>query len=99
MSRNIILVPRISEKTYQMSQRDNIYVFDVSMYANKEQIKRSVSKQFKVAVESVNVSVKKGKVKNSTKRRLAPKSGKEANTKRCYIKLKQGDKIPLFEDA
>jgi large subunit ribosomal protein L23 len=99
MNKSVVLLPRLSEKTYMLAQSGNTYVFDVSMHANKDQIKQAVSKQFKVAVESVNIQVKKGKLKSSPRKRLAPVKGREASTKRAYVKLTKGDKIPLFEDA
>ncbi len=93
------LQPRISEKNYRLTQTDNVYVFDVPMSVNKHEIRQMVERQFKVAVVAVNTQVKKGKAKASVRRRTQPVIGRQASVKRAYVKLKQGDKIPVFEEV
>lgn len=93
------LKPRLSEKTYQLAQSQNTYVFDVPLEVNRQAIKSAVEQQFKVAVLSVNTRRQPGKVKRSVRRRVQATSGQENTRKRAYVKLKSGDKIPLFEEA
>ena len=94
-----LLQPRISEKSYRLTQSGNVYVFDVPVNVNKNEIKEMVEKHFKVAVVSVNTQIKKGKEKASVRRRVQPQKGRQATVKRAYVKLKQGDKIPIFEEV
>ena len=93
------LRPRLSEKTYQLAQSQNTYVFDVPLGANRQMVAEAVADQFKVSVLSVNVRRQPGKVKRSVRRRLQPVSGQENDAKRAYVKLKSGNKIPLFEEG
>ena len=95
----IELKPRLSEKTYQLAQSQNTYVFDVPLSANRQTIAEAVADQFKVAVVNVNVRRQPGKVKRSVRRRVQAISGQENSVKRAYVKLQSGDKIPLFEEA
>lgn len=95
----INLLPRLSEKTYRLSQESNTYVFDVDLSANKEEVKRAVQSRFKVSVENVNIQRKKGKVKRSVRKRAQPVEGRERTMKRAYVTVKSGDKIPMFEDS
>jgi len=95
----IELKPRLSEKTYKLAQTSNTYVFDVPLDANRQIIKAAVEQQFKVAVTGVNTRRQPGKVKRSVRRRAQPVMGRENDSKRAYVKLAGGDKIPLFEEA
>lgn len=97
--RILALMPRLSEKTYRLSQENQTYVFDVPAHSNKLTIAKAVERQFKVGVENVNVHVKKGKAKRSLRKRLQPTTGSEGDTKRAYVTLKPGDKIPMFEEG
>lgn len=95
----LTLLPRLSEKTYRLSQAVNTYVFDVPVTSNKHQIKAAVESQYKVSVDTVNVQRKEGKQKRSVRKRVQPTLGQERTTKRAYVKLKSGDKIPMFEEG
>lgn len=97
--KTLALIPRLSEKTYRLSQENQTYVFDVPASSNKQSIAQAVERQFKVGVENVNVHIKKGKAKRSLRKRLQPIAGSEVNTKRAYVTLKPGDKIPMFEEG
>lgn len=95
----IALIPRVSEKSYGLSQVLNTYVFDVPMDVNRLTVKKAIETQFKVTVTGVNVAVSKGKVKRSFRKRLQPAKGKRSDTKRAYVTLKEGDSIPVFATA
>lgn len=99
MSKSIALKPRMSEKTYALSQAFNVFVFDVPMTVNKDQIKKAVEAQFEVTVTDVRVIIVKGKVARSIRigaRTRANVSGKRADKKKAYVTLKDGDSIPVF---
>ncbi len=92
------LLPRISEKAYQMSQRENVktYVFEVPEGSTKQSIARSVSLQFDVAVTSVRTTNVKGKAKQSYRKGLRPITGKRSDVKKAYVTLRSGESLPLF---
>ncbi len=96
MSKTMILRPRISEKAYGLSQQANTYVFSVPKSANRLGVALAVSMQYGVAVEDVRLATVKGKVKQSYHKRRRPVSGKRSDTKRAYVQLKKGDKLPIF---
>ena len=52
--RDIIKAPIITEKSSDLAQKENTYVFSVSVKANKTEIKEAIEKLFNVKVESVN---------------------------------------------
>lgn len=92
------IIPRMSEKTYAQAQA-GIYVFDVPIKATKQQIGSAVEKQFNVKVETVNVVLAKGKVKKSYRKGGAPVTGKRKDVKKAYVRLAEGNSIPVFAEA
>ena len=98
MSSIMTLKPRMSEKSYALSHSVDTYVFDVPTTANKIEVARAVTAQFKVTVEDVRIAVIKGKQARSIRIGGARKmvSGKRADTKKAYVRIKKGDSIPIF---
>lgn len=96
MSKSIALQPRMSEKTYALSQAENTFVFDVPKTVNKVQIAAAVEAQFNVTVEDVRVLINKGKMKASVRKRSRSVMGKRPDVKKAYVRLKEGDSIPVF---
>lgn len=96
--KDLILIPRVSEKAYQMSQRENIktYVFEVPKSANKHTVARSITMQFDVVVTSVRTTTAKGKVKQSYRKGGRPVAGVRSDVKKAYVTLRAGDALPLF---
>ena len=90
------LKPRLSEKTYALSQSGNVYVFVVPGDANKNTVASSVTAQFKVTVESVNIANQQGKAKRSVRKGGRPVAGKQSDFKKAYVTVKKGDSIPVF---
>lgn len=90
--------PRISEKTFAQSQ-DTIYVFDVPVRANKQQISHAVAKQYDVTVVDVNTVLAKGKVKKSYRKGGSPVVGKRNDVKKAYVRLAEGQTLPFFDQA
>jgi large subunit ribosomal protein L23 len=91
------LKPRLSEKTYGMSEANNVYVFVVPGDATKHTVARAVKAQFEVTVMTVNIVNVKGKVKRTVKKGGRAVSGARSDFKKAYVTLKAGDKLPFFE--
>ena len=87
----MILAPVVSEKSYGLID-NNAYTFIVHPGANKTEIRQAVETIWDVKVLSVNTINRKGKTK-----RFRFTEGKRADTKRAIVKLREGDKIDLFE--
>jgi large subunit ribosomal protein L23 len=90
------LKPRVSEKSYGLSQTRNTFVFVVPGDANKITVAEAVATQFKVTVEDVNIVVAKGKTKRSYNKRSRGAMGQRSDVKKAYVRLKAGDSIPVF---
>lgn len=98
MSKTMALKPRMSEKTYALSHAINTYVFDVPKAANKIEVAKAVEQQFGVTVEQVRIVIVKGKIARSIRIGGARKmvSGKRADIKKAYVRIKDGESIPIF---
>lgn len=96
---HITLIPRISEKSYALSQ-NNTYVFQVPNTANKHEIATAVAQQYNVGVKDVRIVIAKGKVKRSvTKGGAAVHKGNRKDIKKAYVTLVEGDTLKIFEEA
>ena len=93
-SRNIIVRPVVTEKTSNMREESNRYVFEVASAANKIEIKRAVEEIFSVHVERVTTWFTRGKI-----RRRGQFVGKTPDRKRAAVTLREGDNIPVFEQV
>ncbi len=93
-SRLIVVRPIVTEKTSNMREESNRYVFEVASTANKIEIKRAVEEIFDVNVEKVTTWYSRGK-----NRRRGAFVGKTPDRKRAAVTLKEGDNIPLFEQV
>lgn len=91
---DVLRIPKLTEKTLQLKEEANQFVFEVDPGANKIQIKESVEKAFKVTVLRVRTMNVRGK-----KKRLGRYQGRKAHWKKALITLKQGDSIEYFEGA
>lgn len=88
--RDIIKAPIITEKSSDLAQNKNTYVFSVSIKANKTEIKEAIEKLFNVKVESVNtVNVR------PRKKRVGKYTGYTNKVKKAYVKLQEGSSIEL----
>jgi large subunit ribosomal protein L23 len=96
--KDIVLIPRVSEKAYAMSQRENVktYVFQVPLDANKHTVARAIAIQYDVTVTNVRTTMLKGKAKQSYRKGGRPQAGVRSDIKKAYITLKAGDSLPLF---
>ena len=88
----IIVKPLVTEKSTEILQDGNWVTFRVHMDANKIQIREAVEKIFDVKVLRVNTGIVRGK-----QRRFGKHVGVTKPWKKAVLRLKDGDKIELFE--
>ena len=81
---NIILAPRVTEKSTRASEQSNQIVFRVREDATKPEIKGAIEKLFEVEVATVKVLNVRGKMK------YGKHPGKRPNWKKAYVRLKPG---------
>ena len=97
MSKDIILKPKLSEKTYAQSL-NRVYAFEVPRDVNKHTVARAVEAQFEVKVSEVNILNKAGKAKRTlAKGGRTQLKGREAATKKAYVTLAAGSSLAIFE--
>lgn len=95
---DIIRRPIISERSMEPvfdreGNQINRYTFEVSLSANKIEIKKAVEEIFGVQVAAVNTMRVEGKVK-----RMGRTEGRRASWKKAIVTLKPGSKtIEFFE--
>ncbi|WP_455245168.1 50S ribosomal protein L23 [Petrachloros mirabilis] len=90
----VLIQPLLTEKVTGMREASNTVSFLVHPAANRVQIKQAVESLLKVKVDRVNVLNVQGKVK-----RLGRFSGKRPDWKKAFVKLKEGEKLELYESA
>ena len=86
---DVIRKPIITEKATMASEHGAV-VFEVSIDANKPQIKEAVENLFGVKVKAVNTTITKGKVK-----RFRGQLGKRKDVKKAYVTLEEGNTIDV----
>ncbi len=88
----IIKRPIITEKTTNL-KKQNKYIFEVDINANKSQIKQALEKLFNVDVKEVKTIIMKGKL-----RRYGKYEGYRPDWKKAIVKLKPGQTIKQIEE-
>ena len=88
----VLVRPVVTEKSTEMSEIRNKYVFEVAHDSNKHEIKRAVEQFFGVKVLEVRTMNVKGKPK-----RLGIHSGYRPSWKKAIVTLNPEDKIDLFD--
>lgn len=96
MDKTIVLIPVLSEKAYGQSLARNTYVFAVPKDANKHTVARAVATQFGVTVTNVNVTNIAGKAKRTIRKSGRAVNGRQSDTRKAYVTLKEGDSLPIF---
>ena len=95
MSKNrlyqVLLSPRVTEKTTQVGEDSNQYVFHVVKDAKKSEVKGAVELLFEVIVEAVRIVNVKGKTKSF---RMRP--GKRSDWKKAYVRVQEGQVIDFL---
>lgn len=91
-TQRIILKPVITEKSNILTEKENQYVFEVSLNTTKNEIKKAIEDEFKVNVNSVKVIKVWGK-----KVRYGRTQGKQKNRKKAIVTINKGQKIEIYE--
>ena len=84
----VLLRPLVTEKGTHQSNRHNAYPFQVSLWADKNQIKAAVQEFFNVRVTAVRTQTRLGK-----QRRYRNKMGRLPSWKKAIVTLHTEDKI------
>ena len=87
---SILLRPLVTERSTQLRDRWNQYVFMVHPDSTKQDIRRAVETVFKVKVEQVRTLRLPGKL-----RRMGRFAGYRSDTKKAVVRLAPGQKIDL----
>ena len=85
---DIIKRALVTEKNTLHASTKNEYAFEVSLTANRSEIKKAIEKIFGVKVLRVNTLVNRAEA-----RRLGRSPGKRTRWKKAIVKLKEGDKF------
>lgn len=95
---SINVYPLATEKAYGLS-KNNVYVFDVPVDANKLQITAAIQSQFNVNIINIKTLIQSGKpVRASRGKRARPGITNRKDSKKAYITLAQGDSIKVFDE-
>lgn len=97
MHKTIALKPRLSEKSYALSEERNTYAFVIPAAVSRLDIAKAVAAQYDVTVESVRIAAQPSKNKRTYRRGgRVVLSGRTAPFRKAYVRLKEGDKLPIF---
>ncbi len=94
ITNNILREFRVTEKAANLAANLNQYTFEINPSANRTEVALAVEEVFNVTVTSVNIVIKKPKIKADRSRRGRP--GKKGGHKKAIVSLKEGDKIELI---
>ena len=93
----ILVTPVTTEKAYGLSQK-NVYVFNVPLSANKNEITDAIEAQYGVEVKTLKTLVQSGKaVRFSRGKNRYPGTTKRTDSKKAYATLAAGSSIAIFE--
>ena len=84
-----IISPNVTEKSTSLSEYNKV-VFKVHKNANKNSIKKSIEKIFKVNVTKINIINKRSKIKVARGRKI-----KISGFKKAIVTIKKGQNIDL----
>tara|TARA_Y100000768_G_C23721964_1_gene560749 strand:- start:123 stop:413 length:291 start_codon:yes stop_codon:yes gene_type:complete len=84
-----IISPHITEKSTNLSEQNKI-VFKVPYKANKNNLKKTIEKIFKVNVTKINIINKKSRTKLTRGRKI-----KVSGFKKAIVTIKKGQNIDL----
>lgn len=89
----VIRRPLITEQSTLLKEAANTVCFEVDPGANKIEVKAAVEALFRVKVDSVRVTNRRGKMK-----RMGRFAGHRRDWKKAYVRLAAGEKpIEFFE--
>jgi large subunit ribosomal protein L23 len=87
----VLLEPKVSEKSTRIADLNRQYTFKVLMDATKPEIRAAVEQLFKVEVESVTTSTVPSRLRN-----FRGRTGVRSAWKKAYVKLKEGFEIDFM---
>ncbi len=88
---SVLLGPHVSEKTTNIADQHNQFVFKVRRDSTKSEISRAVELLFEVTVTGVQVVNCRGKIK-----RFGQDYGRRQNWKKAYVTLADGQSIDFI---
>lgn len=88
---SVLLGPHVSEKTTNVADQYNQFVFKVRRDSTKSEISRAVELLFDVTVKNVQVVNCRGKIK-----RFGQDYGRRQNWKKAYVTLAEGQNIDFI---
>lgn len=95
-----LVIPKATEKSYQLSLANNTYIFIVPLKANKNEIKKAVEEQFEVTVTNIKTLIQSGKaIRFSRGKNRYPGITNRSDIKKAYVTLKEGDKLNIFDQV
>lgn len=95
----ILVTPVTTEKAYGLSQK-NVYVFNVPLSANKNEIVDAIEAQYDVKVNAVKTLVQSGKaIRFSRGKNRYPGTTHRSDSKKAYVTLAEGSSLAIFEPA
>jgi large subunit ribosomal protein L23 len=90
---DILVRPLVTEKGMTKKEEERTLCFQVSVDANKIQVKQAVEKLFSVKVEEVRTANFDGKL-----RRRGKFAAYKSDWKKAYVKIADGQKVPEFTE-
>lgn len=87
----VVRRPHVSEKTTDLIQNHNTYVFEVDLDATKTDIREAITKIWNVRVDSIRIVNVRGK-----SRRMGRITGFTRSWKKAIVKLHEGDGIDVL---
>lgn len=90
----VLLAPRVTEKSTLCQIAGNQVVFRVALGSNKRQVRAAVEKMFSVNVEAVQTARVQGK-----RKRFGKVAGRRKDWKKAVVRLKEGQTIDFFENS
>ena len=88
----VVIKPLVTEKGTMMLSEGNWVTLRVHPDANKIEVREAIQKIFSVSVLQVNTQIVRGK-----RRRFGKTMGQSKAWKKAMVRLKEGDKIEIFE--
>lgn len=94
----MIVRPIQTEKAYR-EEAKRTYMFVAEAGASKQEVAKTVEKQYNVTVTDVRIAIRKGKKTKFSKGKHAyPGITTRADKRIAYVTLKEGDKIKIFDE-
>ena len=90
----VLLAPVISEKATFIADKHSQVIFRVAPDATKPEVKAAVELMWKVEVDTVQISIVKGKEK-----RFGRSMGRRDNVRKAYVTLQPGQELNFSGEA